>query len=122
VDFRPEDWLRFIQLTPFSRKWGKLGLTDDDLRMLEAAIMAGPTHAPVLKNAGGLRKMRFGNRSSNQGKSGAFRVCYVYFEKHGVVVLITIFGKNEKSDLSPADRNGIASIIRDIEHDLDAES
>jgi len=65
--------------------------------------------------------MRVGNRSSNQGKSGAFRVCYVDFEEHGVVVLITIFGKNEKSNLSSADRNGIASVIRDIEHDLDAE-
>lgn len=117
-DFNPEDWLRFIQMPTFSKKWDKFGLTDDDLRALEIAIMIGPTMAPIVTGSGGLRKLRFGNQSANKGKSGAFRVCYVYFEEHKVVVLITIFGKNEKSDLTMADRHGIASIIKDIERDL----
>ena len=118
IEFRPEDWLRFVQLTPFSRKWSKLGLTDDDLRALEIAIMSGPTRAPLVEHAGGLRKMRFANKGSNRGKRDAFRVCYVYFTSYCVVVLITVFGKNEKSNLSMADRKGAASVIADIERDL----
>jgi mRNA-degrading endonuclease RelE of RelBE toxin-antitoxin system len=102
----------------FSKKWGNFGLTDDDLRVLEIMIMSGPTRAPVVKGTGGLRKLRFGNQVANRGKSGAYRVCYVYFAEYKVAVLITIFGKNEKSNLTMADRNGIASVIRDIERDL----
>jgi hypothetical protein len=88
-----------------------------------AQISAFLSNVPFLphKNAGGLRKMRFDNRFSDRGKSGAFSVCYVYFEEQGVVVLTTIFGKNEKGDLSPADRDGSAAVIRVVEHDLAAE-
>jgi mRNA-degrading endonuclease RelE of RelBE toxin-antitoxin system len=117
-DFRPPDWLQFIQLTPFERKWGSLGLTDDDLRALETVIISGPKRAPIVKRSGGLRKLRFGDPHSHRGKSGAFRVCYAYFEQYRTVALITIFGKKEKSDLSMADRKGIASVIAEIEHDL----
>ena len=116
--FRPEEWLRFVQLTSFSRKWGKLGLTDDDLRVLEIMIMMAPERPPVLKHTGGLRKIRFSGEGFNRGKSGAFRVCYVYFEEYHVAVLITVFGKNEKSNLSMADRRGIASVIYEIEQEL----
>jgi hypothetical protein len=121
LQFRPEDWLRFVQLSTFSRKWGKLGLTDDDLRALEVVIMTGPSRPAVMRDSGGLRKIRFADESSGRGKSGAFRICYVYFAEYSVVVLITIFDKSEQCNLSVADRRGIASVIREIESDLAQE-
>src|SRR4051812_39093620 len=94
--FEPSDWLRFVQSHSFAGDWASYGLDDDDLRTLEIAIMACPDRWPVIEGTGGLRKIRFAAPGSNRGKSGAFRVCFVYFEEYGSVWLVTIFGKNEK--------------------------
>ena len=120
-DFEPMDWLRFIHLTPFDRKWTKLGLDDHDLQVLQVAIMAGPDRLPVVPNSGGLRKIRFGRKDASQGKRGGFRVGYAYFPDNQIVVLITVYAKNESSDLSAADRRAIAGIIGLIKEQLEQE-
>lgn len=111
----PSDWLRFIQSQVFARDWASHGLTDDDLRALEVAIMTGPDRWPVMAGTGGLRKIRFADPHSNRGKSGSYRICFVYFEEYGSVWLVTLFGKNEKSNLTNADKNAIAKLIKEIE-------
>jgi hypothetical protein len=42
VEFDPAEWPRFIELSGFTRAWTSLGLTDSDLRALQAAILEGP--------------------------------------------------------------------------------
>ena len=65
----PSDWLRFVQLDPFTRKWTKLGLGDDDLRALEIFIMSASDRAPVVRGSGGLRKITtLEGTGSNKGK------------------------------------------------------
>ena len=117
--FNPEDWLRFVQLSSFERRWSKLGLDDDDLRGLEMLIMLHPKKHPVISGSGGLRKMRFNKSDSNRGKRGSYRVCYVYFEEYGIVLLVIVFAKNEKGDLTAEDTNQVAALIKDIQHKLD---
>jgi mRNA-degrading endonuclease RelE of RelBE toxin-antitoxin system len=121
TDFEPMDWLRFIHLTPFDRKWTNLGLDDDDLRILQIAIMAGPDRQPVVPNSGGLRKIRFGRKDASQGKRGGLRIGYAYFPDNQIVLLITVYAKNESSDLSAADRKAIARIIGLIKEQLEQE-
>ena len=79
--------LSFIQLSAFSKNWKRLGLTDDDLRVLESAIQNGPTTPPVMKGTGGLRKIRFAPLSHGGGKSGGARACYAYFPDFALVYL-----------------------------------
>jgi hypothetical protein len=119
ADLQPSDWLRFVQLDPFAKKWSKLGLLDDDLRALEVVIMSLSDRAPVVQGTGGLRKVRLSQESSNRSKRDSFRVCYALFPDYGIVLLITVFGKNEKSNLSAADRNAIAKVIKAIQEQLD---
>jgi hypothetical protein len=38
----------------------------------------------------------------------------------GFILLVTVWGKNDKSDLSARDRNGIAAIVRDVRRALGA--
>lgn len=54
------------------------------------------------------------------GKRGALRVCYVHFPAHGRLYLVTLFAKNEKANLTPAERNAVTSLVRRIEDALDA--
>ena len=46
-----------------------------------------------------------------KGKSGAVRVCYVYFEKFGIVLLVIAYGKTEAADLSPAQKKALRQLI-----------
>ena len=106
----------FIQTDEFIKNWERLGLTDDDLRRLELEIMKNPQVVPVIQGTGKLRKMRFA--FGNKGKSGSSRVCYVDFLIHETVYLITVYSKNEKDNLSKAERNEIKKFIDILEKRL----
>ena len=106
----------FIQKDEFIKNWERLGLTDDDLRRLELEIMKNPQVGPVIQGTGKLRKMRFA--FENKGKSGSSRVCYVDFLIHETVYLITVYPKNEKDNLSKAERNEIKKFIDILEKRL----
>lgn len=54
-----------------------------------------------------MRKIRFAPKRFGRGKRGAFRVCYAYFEKVRVVLLVVAYGKNERDDLSPEAKKSI---------------
>ena len=111
-DMQPEDWLRFVLLPGFEKGWKRLRLTDEDLQALQMAIMAAPEGAPIVPQTGGLRKLRFAPGRWNVGKSGAARVCYAYFANVSVVVLVRVYAKKDKADLSAAER---ASIKQELE-------
>ncbi len=80
--------------------------------------MAGPDKHPIIKGTGGLRKVRFARQDWNRGKSGGFRICYVFFESFSIVLLVTIYGKDEQSNLSMAGRKAVHQIIELIEQEL----
>ena len=108
---RPEDWLRFVQIDPFPRMWGNLGLNDEDLRALEILIMSIPENAAVIPGTNGLRKLRFARAESPQGKRGGYRVFFVYVPEYGIVLLMAIIAKSKKADLTKADLNALSQVI-----------
>ena len=114
-DFDPDDWLHFVQGRTFESSWKQLGLSDDDLRALEMFIMLNPQGPPVISGTGGLRKVRFAPESWNVGKSGAARVCYVYFPEFSMVFLVLAFGKGEKENLTANEKREIKTFIGNLE-------
>ena len=86
-------------------------LTDDHLRALESLIAAAPADPPVMRGTGGLRKIRFAPGTGNRGKSGGARACYAYFEEFGLVYLCAVFPKNDKANLSAAERAAYRSVL-----------
>jgi hypothetical protein len=118
--FAPSRWLRFIQTSPFLRKWASLDLDDDDLRSLELEIVAGPERHPIIKGTGGVRKVRFAKPGAGRGKSGAYRVCYAYFARRGMVFLLTAYAKDEQPNLTKAQQYAIAAVISEIEASIES--
>ncbi len=114
------EWPSFLHLDVFDEEWSDLGLGDDDLRELQGAILASPERSPVVRGTGGLRKIRFAPSREARGKRGAYRVGYVRFREFGFILLVTVWGKSEKSNLSASDRNAVAVIVRDIRRALEA--
>lgn len=106
----------FIILPEFDKNWKSMGLSDEDLRRLENLILQNPEAGALMQGTGGLRKLRFA--LDNRGKSGSARVCYVDFIIQETVFLITAYPKNEKENLSKAERNTIHKLIVALEHML----
>jgi hypothetical protein len=115
----PQDLLQFVELRQFTDHWARLGLDDEgDLFALQIFIMANPKGAPVIEGTGALRKMRFAPAKWNIGKRGAARVCYAYFEEHGLVLLVMVYDHKEKDNLSAVEKKGIKRYLEQINHYL----
>lgn len=108
----------FIQTSEFTQNWKYLGLTDEDLRRLELEILKNPKAGAVIRGTKKLRKLRFA--FENQGKRGSARICYVDFTTQETIYLITAYPKNEKDNLSKAERNHIKNLIEILENSLSA--
>ena len=102
----------FYEMKHFTKKWQDLGFTDDELSQLQQVLLENPKAGDVMKGTGGLRKARFAFQGS--GKSGSVRVCYIDIEGVLEIHLIDVFAKNEKENLSKAERNAIRIVVEQI--------
>ncbi len=68
-----------------------------------------PLAGDVIQGTGGVRKLRFAG--GGRGKRGAFRVIYYVLTDELPIVAITLYGKNEKSDLTSVERDGARRIV-----------
>lgn len=109
----------FIYTKIFVRRWKELNLTEEDLRQMELKIMENPKDsriAPVMKETGGIRKMRWA--PEYRGKSGGVRVCYCDFDAYGVVYCIAVFAKKDQANLSKEEKHILKKLVEEAEHNL----
>jgi hypothetical protein len=66
-------------------------------------LAADPTCGVVIPGSGGIRKVRFG--FGGRGKSGGARIIYLFSGDSLPVFVLAVFAKNEKANLSAAERN-----------------
>ncbi len=109
--------MSFLELPPFHRAWDGFGLDDQDLRALQILLMLNPTTHPVVSGTGGLRKMRFAREG--EGKSGGYRVCYAYYPQHNIAVLVLLYPKNVKANLTLAERTQLRVLLTRVGELLD---
>ena len=106
----------FVELPSFRKCWRELGLTDSDLRRLQEELLADPQAGKVMRETGGIRKMRFA--LENRGKSGSVRVMYVDFVVYEKLYLLTAYPKSEKDNLTKAERNELKKLVELLEAEL----
>jgi len=106
----------FVMMPEFDRQWQSMGLGDNELRQLQETLLENPKAGKVIRGTKGLRKIRIA--FEGQGKSGSGRVAYIDFTVHETIYLITAYPKNEKDNLSKAERNAIAKIIVRLEQGI----
>ena len=107
----------FVMLPEFDRKWKDMGLTDRELKALQEELTINPQKGDVMQGTGGLRKIRVA--FEGKGKSGSARVCYVDFAVYERIYLITAYSKEEKDNLSKAERNEVKKLIHILESTID---
>lgn len=101
----------FIETSLFSRLLGEY-LDDDEYRALQSSLMLRPEAGPIIKNSGGVRKIRW--RSRGKGKSGGVRVIYYWAASDGQIFFLTLYGKGEKEDLDAADLRRVVKLLAEL--------
>jgi hypothetical protein len=109
-----------IELPPFSHRWGQYRLTEADRSTMLEAILDNPEAWPVQGGTAGARKARFSSHELTSGASGGYRVFYSVFRKYGKVILVTLFPKSMQANLSKAGQKLVATLLREIEQELQA--
>lgn len=64
----------------------------------------------LIAGTGGIRKLRWVREG--MGKSGGVRVIYYYHNDHIPLYLLTVFGKNQKANLSKAEANELSKLVK----------
>jgi len=83
-------------------------MPESDRDDLVGFIAANPESGDVILETGGVRKIRWALPGG--GKRGA-RVVYYFHNESLPVFLLAAYGKNEKANLSGAERNAMAKLV-----------
>ena len=100
--------LTVAELPEYLRTAGKL-LAEADRRAIVDYLAARPTAGDLIEGTGGVRKLRWAR--DGRGKSGGVRVIYYFHSDAMPLYLLTMFAKNERANLSKAERNELASLV-----------
>ena len=74
-----------------------------------AFVASNPEAGNVIPETGGVRKLRWA--AKGKGKSGGARVIYYFHNQSMPVFMLSVYAKNEKADLSPAERNEMKKLV-----------
>jgi hypothetical protein len=101
-----------IRTPTFSRRAKRL-LPEAEIERLEQSIAERPDAHPVIAGTGGVRKARWARPGT--GKRGGVRAVYYFQTRAEIVYMLDIYAKNEKADLTPADKRELREIVSLLE-------
>lgn len=109
----------FVELGTFLANWQRLGLDDDDLKDLQQLLLEDPDAGDIMKNTGGVRKVRV--PQENRAKNRSVRVCYTDFEEYELIYLLVAFGKKDKDNLSDDEKKAVKKLVKALLSELRKE-
>src|SRR3989338_8706006 len=80
-------------------------LSDDERRDLISYLAAHPKAGDLIEGTGGVRKLRWAR--GGRGKSSGVRIIYYFHSDVMPLYLLTLFAKNERANISKAERNDL---------------
>ncbi len=100
--------MQFIETGVFTRQVTSL-LTDDEYSQLQVALSARPDLGAIIPHSSGLRKIRWS--MSGRGKRGGVRAIYYWVVAEYQILMIFMYPKNEKHDLTPQQLKVLREIV-----------
>ena len=101
--------LTFVEMPWFAERL-KARMSDEGYRTLQNELLADPEKGKRMPGCGGLRKLRFSDPSRGKGKRGGLRIIYLHIPEAFRIDLIDVYGKDEKDDLTPAEKRALAAL------------
>ncbi|HJW75884.1 MAG TPA: toxin [Thermoleophilia bacterium] len=100
----------FVESTIFTAKVYDY-LSDEEYAELQLALAKDPLAGDVIKGTGGLRKVRWADKRRGKGKRGGTRIIYFVIDEDGVIYLLTIFDKDEMTDLNHRECKALKTLV-----------
>lgn len=98
----------FIETKAFTARVRRL-LSDETYRELQRYLAGTPDAGSVIPGTGGLRKIRWS--AGDRGKRGGVRIVYYWHPATATILMLFVFAKNERDDLSPAQKATLRKIV-----------
>jgi mRNA-degrading endonuclease RelE of RelBE toxin-antitoxin system len=102
----------FVETTDFSR-WRARFLSDEDYAKLQEELIGWPQRGDVMPGCGGLRKLRIRDRKRQRGKRGGARLIYLHVPEAGQFLMLDVYGKDEKDDLTAQEKKELSALARE---------
>ena len=103
-----------VETSVFTRQLGKL-LEDNQYRSLQEALSLRPEMGTLIPGGGGLRKIRWS--IAGRGKRGGVRIIYYWAAKSETILMLFIYPKNKKDDLTSQELKTLRQIIKEGYHE-----
>jgi mRNA-degrading endonuclease RelE of RelBE toxin-antitoxin system len=102
-------YFSFQETPDFTKRLLKL-MEDDDYAEFQISLAANPSAGDLIPGGDGLRKVRW--RGKGRGKRGGVRIIYYLIVKKDSILLLDIYSKNEKTDISKKELSLLVDIKR----------
>lgn len=102
--------MEFEEFAPFSKRLAAL-LSDEDHSQFQVFLLERPDAGKVILKSGGLRKISCA--AKGHGKRSGARVIYYWLVNRDKILLLDIYAKNEKEDLSPMEIQKLKQLIKE---------
>jgi len=101
-----------VKATPKFMRLAKKAMTPEALQKLIDTLAIEPEQGVLIKDTGGIRKIRWVTGKGG-GKRGGIRVFY-YFDSAQLVLLVTMFKKSDQDNIEASEKEGLRKLINDI--------
>lgn len=101
---------KFIETKGFRESSEKAG-GDEVLRSIQNSILKNPEAGATVAGTGGVRKLRAMDLEANKGKRGGHRVIYLDLPRAQITILLVLYGKKDKADLTAAEKKAIYELV-----------
>jgi hypothetical protein len=102
--------MEFIEAPAFTRHLPDY-LIDDDYRKLQTRLGANPELGDLMPGTGGFRKLRWADARRGKGRRGGLRIIYYHFKSDRQIWLMTLYDKDEASDLTGKEKKALKASI-----------
>ena len=84
--------MEIIETSVFTKQITRF-ISDEDYRQLQCSLVMNPLAGALIKNSGGLRKLRW--QIEGRGKRGGIRVIYYYVTSDNKVFMLVAYDKRK---------------------------
>ena len=104
--------LEFRETAVFTRGITAL-LSDDEYAELQGTLIVQPEAGDLIKDTGGLRKLRWSQARRGKGKRGGVRVIYYWYSSGSLIYMLLAYSKAEQDDLTAIQKRTLARLVKE---------
>jgi len=90
-------------------------LNDESYHNFQSILMETPKSGSVIQGTGGIRKIRWATKG--KGKRSGVRIIYYWLDKKERFYLLTLYAKNEVTDLTTKEKRTLKHFVEEWKHE-----